>query len=278
MKKILSLLLCAAVILLMVGCGAGSKISEEDAVDIFGCAAFRLDEKMTGTQVTDLYLKEREKGRSSGYTPVILALDRRVRETVEINVSDVETPEEFRKEILSDTEGGKELLDEWFTQLKEEYSEYEGGSFGSSLFSEDDEALDILVREQALNVSSNLWSVDYSADMMVDGEGVYLVRVPTANPWEVIAWLPFCGWNECPSADDMVKICRHWYESYGAAPAFITGDTMMFWLDDPIKDKQTAREISHQHAAFCSEFLWATGLNYQTADIMTSKIWTFWWD
>ncbi len=45
---------------------------------------------------------------------------------------------------------------------------------------------------------------------------------------------------------------------------------MMFWLDKPISDKQTARDISHQHAAFCSEFLWTTGLDHQTADIMTS--------
>lgn len=278
MRKVLSILLCAAVTFLSVGCGAGYKLKEEDAVDIFGCAAFRLDEKMTGTQVTDLYLKEREKGKSSGYTPVILALDRRVRETVEINVSDYGTPEEFRKETLSDTEGGKELLDEWFAQLKEEYSGYGGVSFESSPFTENDETLDMLVKAKAPNVSNNLWSVDDCGNMMIDGEGVYLVRVPTANPWEIIAWLPFCGWNECPNADDMVKICRHWYESYGATPAFITGDMMMFWLDKPIRDKQTARDISHQHAAFCSEFLWMGGLEPQTADIMTSKIWSFWWD
>ncbi len=278
MRKILSILLCAAVIFLTVGCGAGSEIKEENAVDIFGCTAFHLDEKMTSTQVTDLYLKEREQGKANGYTPVILALDRRVREMVETNVSDVGTPEQFRKEILSDTEGGKELLDERFAQLKEEFSEYEGVSFGSTPFTENDETLDMLVKTKAPRASDKLWSVDDCTNMMIEGEGVYLVRVPTANPWEIAAWLPFCGWNECPSADDMVKICRHWYESYGAAPAFITGDIMMFRLDKPISDKQTARDISHQHAAFCSEFLWMAGLDSQTADIMTSKIWTFWWD
>lgn len=272
MRKILSILLCAAAVFLLGGCGAGSTRGEENTMDIFGCNAFSLDEKMTSAQVTELYLKEREQGKASGYTPVILALDRRVREMVEINVSDVGTPEQFREKILSDTEGGKELLDKQYAHLKEDY-----GDDGEA-FSESDEALDLRLKMSGKHGANMLWSVKSSADAMTDGEGVYLVRVPTSNPWEIIAWLPFGGWNECPNADDMVKICRHWYESYSAAPAFITGDIMMFWLDKPISDRQTARDISHQHAAFCSEFLWMGGLDSQTADIMTSNIWNFWWD
>ncbi len=277
MRKIPALLLCAAAVFLLGGCGAGLTTREENTMDIFGCDAFQLDEKMTSAQVTELYLKEREQGKANGYTPVILALDRRVREMVEINVSDVGTPEQFREKILSDTEGGKELLDKQYEQLKEDYAEY-GEDGENGVFSENDEALDLSLKTNATLPASKLWSVKYSAETMVDGEGVYLVRVPTANPWEIIAWLPFCGWNECPNADDMVKICRYWYESYGAAPAFITGDIMMFWLDKPISDKQTARDISHQHAAFCSEFLGMTGLDHQTAEIMSSNIWNFWWD
>lgn len=274
MRKIPALLLCAAAVILLSGCGAGSTRGEENTMDIFGCDAFQLDEKMTSAEVTELYLKEREQGKASGYTPVILALDRRVREMVEINVSDVGTPEQFREKILSDTEGGKELLDGWYARLKKDFGE----DGEEDTFSESDETLDLRLQTIGKHGANMLWSVKNSAEAMTDGEGVYLVRVPTANPWEIIAWLPFSGWNECPNADDMAKICRHWYESYGAAPAFITGDIMMFRLDKPISDKQTARDISHQHAAFCSEFLWMTGLDSQTADIMTSNIWNFWWD
>ncbi len=274
MRKIPALLLCAAAVFLLGGCGAGLTTREENTMDIFGCDAFQLDEKMTSAEVTELYLNEREQGKASGYTPVILALDRRVREMVEINVSDVGTPEQFRGKILSDTEGGKELLDKWYERLKEDFGE----DGEEDAFSESDEALDRRLQTIGKHGANMLWSVKDSAEAMTDGEGVYLVRVPTANPWEIAAWLPFCGWNECPNADDMVKICRHWYESCGAAPAFITGDIMMFRLDKPISDKQTAREISHQHAAFCSEFLGMTGLDHQTAEIMTSNIWNFWWD
>lgn len=271
MKKAIMPLL-AAVIFLFSGCNSGSTIKEESAMKLFGCTAFVLDEKMSGADVTDLYLKETEKGKAEGYTPVILALDRRVREMTDINVSEFDTPEKFRKSVLSDTEGGRELLDNGYKQLVSYFDN------DMTIFAEDDETLNAMVSAKFPQSGRKLWSVKEAGNMLFDGEGVYLVRVPAANPWEVTAWLPFCGWNECPAVGDMLKICRYWYEEYGAAPAFISGDIMMFWLDKPITDKQTARDISHQHAVFCSEFLGMAGLDAQTADIMTSNIWTFWWD
>lgn len=274
MKKTI-VLLFAAVIFLFSGCNSGYGVKEDNVMELFGCTAFSLDEKMTDTDVTNLYLKETEKGKAENYTPVILALDRRVREMEDTNVSEFESPEEFRKSVLSDTEGGKDLLERQYAELKAVYAEY---GEEEETFAENDEMLDLYIRTIGARRQDTLWSVKDSADMLIDGEGVYLVRIPTANPWEAAAWLPFCGWNECPSVAEMVKICRFWYEEYGAAPAFISGDQMRFWLDKPIRDRQTAREISHQHAAFCSEFLGMAGLDAQAADIMTSNLWTFWWD
>ena len=118
MKKTI-MLLCMIVVLLLTGCKA--QINEDSAVELFDCTAFPLDKGMTRKAVTDLYLRETEKGKTEGYTPVILALDRRVREMVEINISDFDTPEKFRESVLSDTKGGRELLEKNFEQLKENY-------------------------------------------------------------------------------------------------------------------------------------------------------------
>ena len=244
-------------------------------MELFGCAAFKLEDSMTSEDVTELYKEQCEQGKQNGFTPVILALDRRVRESVDSNISDHGTPEKLREAVLSDTTGGRELLESRYAELKAEYAKY---GEEEETFAENDETLDMYIGTTGALHRDMLWSVKDSADMLVDGEGVYLVQVPAANPWEVTAWLPFCNWNECPPVLDMVKICRFWYEEYGAVPAFISGDQMRFWLDKPISDKHTAREISHQHAAFCSEFLGMAGLDSQTADIMTSNLWTFWWD
>lgn len=244
-------------------------------MELFGCSALLLDAGMTDEDVSELYKEQAEKGKTDGFTPVILAFDRRVRESADSNISKYGTPEKFRESVLSDTTGGMELLERQYAELKAKYAEY---GEEEETFAESDETLDLYIKTRGALHRDTLWSVKDSADMLMDGGGVYLVQVPTENPREVTAWLPFCGWNECPSVSEMVKICRFWYEEYGAVPAFISGDQMRFWLDEPITDRQTAREISHQHAAFCSEFLGIGGLDSQTADIMTSNLWTFWWD
>lgn len=273
-------LMIAAILLLIAGCNnkprkSKYEITEENAVELFGCTAFKLDESMTAKAVTELYKEQAEKGKTDGFTPVILALDRRVRETINSNVSDHGSPEKLREAVLSDTKGGRELLERRYAELKAEYAEY---GEEEETFAENDDQLDLYIRTSGARTQDMLWSVKDSADMLIEGEGVYLVQIPAENPWEAAAWLPFCNWNECPPVEDMVKICRFWYEEYGAAPAFISGDQMRFWLDKPISDRRTAREISHQHAAFCSEFLGMSGLDAQAADIMTSNLWTFWWD
>ncbi|MDE7399465.1 MAG: DUF4253 domain-containing protein [Oscillospiraceae bacterium] len=272
MKKYLAMLLC--VICFTVGCNAKYKIKEEKSMELYGCTAFQLDENLSENDVTELFLEESRRGKTEGYSPVILALDRRVKEMIESNISRVGTPEEFRKQILTDTEDGKEIMENRFAEMKAEYGEDD--DFGA--FKEDDETLDLYIKTKSSLANQRLWSVKQITDTMLDGESAYLVRVPTSEPWEIPAWLPFGGWNECPSADEMVKVCRCWYENYGATPAIIMGDMILLRLDKPISDRQTAREISHQHAAFCGEFLWTTGLDAQTADIMTSNIWVFWWD
>lgn len=280
MRKIAPLF-CAA-LLMIGGCSRYDDhkiahvyyLTEDNSMELFGCTAYKLDEKMTADEVTELYISQAEQGKTDGYTPVILALDRRVREMVESNMQDYESAEKFREAVLADTLGGKELFESGYAKIIEDY----GGDDEYDMLGESDERLELMLKARALYDKSNLWSVSYSLDMEVDGEGVYLVQVPTENPWEVTAWLPFCGWNECPAVSDMLKECRYWYEEYGAVPAYISGDTMIFRLNEPVSDKQTAREISHQHAVFCSEFLGMTGLDSQTADIMTSNMWSFWWD
>ncbi len=29
-----------------------------------------------------------------------------------------------------------------------------------------------------------------------------LAKIPTEKPWEIFAWVPFGGWNECPDIVD----------------------------------------------------------------------------
>ena len=64
-----------------------SNFSENLAMIVknIGCDYEKIDKSYSGEQITELYLKEYEKGRKYGYTPVILSCDDSLAEILEIN-------------------------------------------------------------------------------------------------------------------------------------------------------------------------------------------------
>ncbi len=113
-------------------------------------------------------------------------------------------------------------------------------------------------------------------------EETILFEIPAENPWEVIAWMPMGGWNECPDASEMMEICRYWYEKYGAVPAAFSHDTLEFVLDRAAGDEKTSWEIAKEHYAFCPDRVdqgTESGTLGEVADsIRLSTVWYFWWD
>ena len=76
-----------------------SNFSENLAIIVknIGCDYQRIDKSYSGQQNMELYLKEYEKGRKYGYTPVILSCDDSLAEILEINSGDIE---EYRNKLL----------------------------------------------------------------------------------------------------------------------------------------------------------------------------------
>lgn len=106
-----------------------------------------------------------------------------------------------------------------------------------------------------------------------------LAKIPVTNPWEVFAWFPFGGWNDCPKPEEMLWIGKYWYEKHGAVPAVITGSELEFTAR-PITDKTAAFELAREHFAFCPDHvLQNTETIGRLADTLTkSSVWHFWWD
>lgn len=38
---------------------------------------------------------------------------------------------------------------------------------------------------------------------------IILFRVPVSNPWEIFAYLPFGGWNECPDTIELMSVAKY---------------------------------------------------------------------
>ena len=55
-----------------------------------------------------------------------------------------------------------------------------------------------------------------------------LAKIPVKHPWEIFAWLPFGGWNECPDTPELMAAAKYWFERHGAVPAAMSHDELEF--------------------------------------------------
>lgn len=109
---------------------------------------------------------------------------------------------------------------------------------------------------------------------------VVMAEIPVKNPWEVFAYLPFGGWNECPDTLQMMSVLKYWHEKYGAVTAVITHDVLEVTVPEPVSDKQEALSLAIEQCNFCSDIVFQ-GVETigALADILTkSRVWYFWWD
>ena len=108
---------------------------------------------------------------------------------------------------------------------------------------------------------------------------VIIAKIPTENPWEVFAWLPFGGWNECPEPEIMMAVGKYWFQKFGAVPAVISHDILEF-VAQPLRDRSAAVGLALEQYAFCNDII-DQGCQEVCilADMLAkSSVWFFWWD
>ncbi len=110
---------------------------------------------------------------------------------------------------------GQAFLRERFNTIKEDCQE-----------DNDDWSEEVVGTEDAVNPIDDF---DFA-----DGSNIYLVEVPVKEPWQVFAYIPFGGWNECPDADEQMAVAKYWYEKYGAVAAHFSNDMIQYYLPKPV--------------------------------------------
>ena len=244
----------------------------EDArtiIKFVNCPHKIISKDNTEEDVNKEYEKAFIRGKSEGFVPVLVPADATLAEWFGIEDED----EDYCKEKIienerKETRSGVRILEENYKQYLEDYCEdYDQGE------------------EEFLGELGNGGDIDELSsfsDFRGGIEETILFEIPVKNPWEVIAWLPFGGWNECPAPLEMMAICHYWYDEYKAIPAAITHDQLEFVLENPISDEETAWKVAKQHYAFCADRVdqcTETGTLGEVADcILNSRVWYFWWD
>ncbi len=110
-----------------------------------------------------------------------------------------------------------------------------------------------------------------------------LAKIPAAGPWELAAWLPMGGFNDCPPPEIQAAVMKRWFEKYGARPALVTCDAWEFRLPKPLADMDEALKLAYEHYAFCPDRVDQYGRDeYRVGNLadslMKSALWYFSWE
>lgn len=249
----------------------GSELTLEQAKPVtqsivaqLGCPYQIFSSKASYEEVMDAYEQAVLQGKQEGFTPVLVPADDVLEEYVGILKGDGYSLEDTLKTEL---ESGEELLKKRF----DEYTDGEMDGFDMQEFiGEFDGEPEVVDRYTAFQ--------DYQSKGIVE---TILLKVPTTRPWELVAYVPFGGWNECPEVEKMMAVCKYWFEKYGAVPVTISHDVMEMRLPAPVAERDSL-QAAREHYAFTPDRVdqcTGTGtLSELAACIAASEIWYFWWD
>lgn len=214
-------------------------------------------------EVEEAYFETLKEGKEKGFYPAILVVDEYVLEWFGGILE-----EDYNKEkvISGCGNNGKELLEEYIAEDMEEETEEEKRRFIG----------DETEGDEINNFSSY---ISFQANGLE--EDILLLKIPVKNPWEIIAWIPLGGWNDCPPPEDMIAVCKYWFEKYGAIPSVFTHDVMEFYAPNKLNGIDSF-EAAKEHYAFCPDRVFQctrTGtLSEVAACLEKSEVWYFWWD
>ncbi|MCM1112203.1 MAG: DUF4253 domain-containing protein [Muribaculum sp.] len=211
--------------------------------------------------VMDAYEKAVLQGRQEGFTPVLVPTDDVLEEYFGILKDDGYSLDDILKTEL---ESGEKWLQDRFEEdtiddldMEELIGQFEGKP-------------EVVDRYTAFQ--------DYRSKGIVE---TILLKVPTSKPWELVAYVPFGGWNDCPEVEKMMAVCKYWFEKYGAVPVTISHDVMEMRVPAPVAERD-AMTVAKEHFAFTPDRVFQctkTGtLSEVAACVAASEIWYFWWD
>jgi len=213
----------------------------------------------------------RRRGVRDGYVPVLIRVDQTLLDCMIMNSDpgsrggafDPVKVAEYRRYWLSHpAEGGREILEGLAARRRTEAEE---------------EGIDWQVLSGSMEggVKNDSFISYWGSLGMTDP--FILAKIPVRNPWQIFAYLPFGGRNECPGTPELMAITKYWFEKYGAVPSVMTHDELEFDLPAPAP-KEQAMELAAEHYGFCPDLDGNRSLGALADTLRRSGKWYFWWD
>ena len=240
-----------------------------------------------------LYLNRLADGRTYGFTPVLVVLDDLLLSTIQNNISartknppadiNAEYVKSYAQDILTEHQKRldkdsleilvRKILARADSTLFENY--YEG--FLTSQVTVPRGIAPALRAPAHLTFVSSLMNEDEILDNSAE---IILLEIPTTSPSDVFAYLPFGGWEDVPSAEDMLALAQYWYERDNAIPAVIAATYLEFYTAEPITTLRDA-EVLALEQGIISRALKPTSyedLSCVVKGLYNKPSWFVWWE
>ncbi len=215
------------------------------------------------SEIMDEYDSRFEAGKIEGFVPALIPVDDILDEYWNTILEEDYNAEDII--AAASSEAGKEFLDNRYKQYLDGYGISEESFIGSF----DGPGQDIYEYTAICRMGTN------------ETVQTIMAEVPATEAWQVVARLPFGGWNECPDIQDMANVCKYWFDKYGAVPVTISHDVMEMHVRGALSD-ETALELAKEHYAFTPDRVdqcTVSGTLDEVAKcIQESSVWYFWWD
>ncbi|MEH7377003.1 DUF4253 domain-containing protein [Neobacillus drentensis] len=199
------------------------------------------------------------EGKREGYTPLIIIPSEMMLEIVDTN-ADKEYLNDDRESIIAKAKDidVKELL----KRLLDEVMPMEEDDDITGEFSLEEQMDHFLSIEDVIN------------------KKIIFAKIPTDKPWEVAAWVPMGGFNDCPMPEEQVAVFKYWYEKYGATPALVSTDVWELFVENPPKTQEESELLAWEQFGYCGDIVWqgVRTVNSLAGTLINSSVWYFWWD
>ena len=229
-------------------------------IERVGCEYEVFTSENSPQEVERAYFKALEEGKEKGFMPLLVVSDDTLLEYLEI----MEDEKYSREATLTSNVDAKKFLTENYNEYVEDL--------------EIDEDMLEFMEEADVGPTEHFMAYQsYRGDGI---EEVILFRIPVKEPWELIAWLPMGGWNECPCPEDMMAVAKYWYEEHGAWIATVSHDIVEFYVPDKVEDNDKAMKLAKEMYSFCPDCIeqGMGSLELLKENIKASNVWFFWWD
>jgi len=240
-------------------------------IDYLGCDYELFENEKSGDKIINRWNELTIRGKKEGFFPLLILVEDTLAETLELALEDAdfENTEEgisaFRDEILKEAESidPRDFLQKRLTEIWETYDDSDvRGNFKEC-------------------------EPDDSFCSHMDGSKPYpeliIAKIPAKYPWELPAWVPMGGFNECPAPAEQVAVFKYWYEKYGAIPGVVTGDNWEMELTRPPLTDAEAEALAEEQFAFCEDIVVQAAAGWDSIRTIASALkgsttWFFWWD